>query len=243
MTAVALSPRRVLATREAAWARRLARMLGRTRVSPNAVSVAGVGCALVACAAFASAPAATGVPRALVFVTAAAAIQLRLLCNLLDGMLAVEEGLATPLGDLYNEIPDRLADVAILIGAGAAVRELTGGLALGCAAAVAALFTAYVRALGGSLGLTQRFIGPMAKQHRMFVLTVGAVCAATESSFNLPPQSVRAALAVIAAGAIVTAWRRIRLIARELERVPPPGARGVPGSPRGDAPRMEMEER
>ena len=61
MTQLAL-PRRVLATRDAAWARRLARMLGRTRVSPNAVSVAGVGFALVACAAFASAPAATGVP-------------------------------------------------------------------------------------------------------------------------------------------------------------------------------------
>jgi phosphatidylglycerophosphate synthase len=216
MTELTLS-RRVLATRDAAWARRLARMLGRTRVSPNAVSVAGVGCALVACAAFASAPAAIGVSRGILFAVAAAAIQLRLLCNLLDGMLAVEEGLATPLGDLYNEIPDRLADIAILLGAGAAARDLTGGLALGCAAAIAALFTAYVRLLGGSLGLTQHFTGPMAKQHRMFVLTIAAVCGAVESSIGLPPQSIRAALAVIAAGAIATACRRLRLIAWEME--------------------------
>ena len=33
----------------------------------------------------------------------------------------------------------------------------------------------YIRALGGSLGLEQDFVGPMAKQHRMFVLTLGAI--------------------------------------------------------------------
>ena len=38
---------------------------------------------------------------------AAAGIQLRLLCNLLDGMLAVEEGFKSKTGDIYNDLPDR----------------------------------------------------------------------------------------------------------------------------------------
>jgi phosphatidylglycerophosphate synthase len=181
------------------------------------VSIAGVGWSLVACTMFALAPAFGGGAAALVFAIAAAAIQLRLLCNLLDGMLAVEEGLHTPLGDLYNDVPDRLADMAILAGAGASVRDLTGGVALGCAAALAALFTAYVRLLGGSLGVTQPFVGPMAKQHRMFALTVAALAAAGETAFGREPRAIAAGLAIVFAGSIVTACRRIRLIAKDLE--------------------------
>lgn len=217
MSVITLSPRRVLATRETAWARGLARALARIGATPNAVSLAGVVWALAASAAFFVVPPLAGPPRAIACLLAAAAIQLRLLCNLLDGMLAVEEGLKTPLGDLYNEIPDRLADVAILVGAGAAVRDLPGGLALGCAAAIAALFTAYLRVLGGSLGVTQPFTGPMAKQHRMFVLTVAALCGAAEAALGLPLRAMLAGLAVIVIGAIATAGRRIALIADELE--------------------------
>jgi len=216
MTGIALT-RRVLATRDTRWARRLAHLLHDLGATPNGVSIAGVGWALAAGAALALAPAFDGAGPAIAFAIAAAAIQLRLLCNLLDGMLAVEEGLGTPLGDLYNEIPDRLADVVILLGAGAAVRNVTGGLALGCGAALAALFTAYIRVLAGSLGMTQPFIGPMAKQHRMFVLTIAALCAAVEAALGMPMRALVTGLAIIAAGAVVTAWRRIALIAAALE--------------------------
>src|SRR4029434_6543150 len=107
--------------------------------------------------------------------------QLRLLCNLLDGMLAVEEGLKSATGEIFNELPDRVADVVILVGAGYAVPGVPFMPALGWLAAVLALLTAYVRALAGSLGLTQHFVGPMAKQHRMFTLTVAALVAAIGS--------------------------------------------------------------
>jgi phosphatidylglycerophosphate synthase len=152
------------------------------------------------------------------FIAAAASIQLRLLCNLLDGMLAVEERLRTATGALYNEVPDRIADVVLLVGAGCAVRDLPGGLLLGAAAAMLAVFTAYVRALGGSLGTTQYFSGPMAKQHRMFALTCGAIGSAVEAAFGTSAAAMAAALAVIIVGAAVTALRRLRSIARELEQ-------------------------
>jgi len=48
---------------------------------------------------------------------------------------------------------------------------------LGYGATILAFGTAYIRALGGALGFEQDFVGPMAKQHRMFVLTLAAIVA------------------------------------------------------------------
>jgi len=39
-------------------------------------------------------------------------------CNLLDGMVAIEGGLKTPAGELFNDVPDRISDPLILVGAG-----------------------------------------------------------------------------------------------------------------------------
>jgi phosphatidylglycerophosphate synthase len=208
--------RRILATRNAGWARACAHRLADAGVQPNTVSLAGIAFALGAFAAFCLAP---GVPRGarvIVLVLAAGAIQLRLLCNLLDGMLAVEEGLKTKTGEIYNDLPDRIADIIILAGAGYATRALPYGETLGWIAASLAVFTAYVRLLGGSLGVAQPFVGPMAKPHRMFTLTVATLISAAETAVALPPIAMRTGLAVIAAGSIVTIVRRTRLIAGEV---------------------------
>jgi phosphatidylglycerophosphate synthase len=209
-------PRRVLATRNAGWAKRLARRLGQTGVQPNAVSVAGVIFAFAASAAFYFAPVLMDDNRAALLLAAAAAIQFRLLCNLLDGMLAIEGGLKSKTGELYNEIPDRVADVLILVGAGYSARSLAYGVSLGWAAAVFALFSAYLRVLGGSLDATQHFTGPMAKQHRMFTLTVFTLLAAAEAMLGLPPRAIGIGLWIIVAGSIVTLFRRTARIADEL---------------------------
>jgi phosphatidylglycerophosphate synthase len=213
----AASPRRILATRKARWARALAHALGRAGVRPNAVSIASVGFALAACGAYWLVPDVAAGIRMAALLLAAAAIQLRLLCNLLDGMLAVEEGLKTRTGDIYNDLPDRVADVFILVGAGYSIRYLPGGALLGWAASVMAVFTAYVRLLGGSLGMTQHFIGPMAKQHRMFALTLATLLSAVETMLGARPRAMWIGLAAIVAGSIVTACRRTVRIIREME--------------------------
>ena len=210
------TPRRLLATRDAGWAKKCARWLGRHGVRPNAVSIAGVVFALGASIAFYSVPGLSRGGRMVVLIVAAASVQLRLLCNLLDGMLAVEEGFHTKTGEIYNDLPDRVADVLILVGAGYSVRELAYGATLGWTAAMLAVFTAYVRVLGGSLGVTQHFIGPMAKQHRMFTLTVFTLLAVLETLLGMPPQAIRFGLWIIVAGSIVTAFRRTRRIGREV---------------------------
>jgi phosphatidylglycerophosphate synthase len=185
-------------------------------VRPNAVSIGGVALACGSAAAFVAAPTLSPIACAITLIVAAACIQLRLLCNLLDGMLAVEEGFKSQLGEIYNDLPDRVADVVVLVGAGYSVRGAPWGVTLGWAAAVLAIFTAYVRVLGGSLGVTQHFIGPMAKQHRMFTLTVATVAAAIEAIVGLPSLAICTGLVVIIVGAIATAVRRVRRIAGEV---------------------------
>jgi phosphatidylglycerophosphate synthase len=209
--------RRVLATRNAGWARALARRLGRAGIRPNAVSIAGVVFAFGASGAFYLAPDVSPGVRTVLLLLAATTIQLRLVCNLLDGMLAVEEGFKSKTGDIYNDLPDRVADVLILVGAGAAMRHVPYGSTLGWFAALMAIFTAYVRLLGGSLGVTQHFIGPMAKQHRMFTLTVATLLSAVETMLGVPLRAMRVGLGLIVAGSIVTVWRRTRRIVSEVE--------------------------
>jgi phosphatidylglycerophosphate synthase len=181
------------------------------------VSIAGIALGVVVSVAFALVPAAGREGRAGLLLVAAAGIQLRLLCNLLDGMLAVEEGFKSTIGDIYNDLPDRVADVVILVGAGYSVRHVAYGVPLGWTAAVLALATAYVRLLGGSLGVTQHFIGPMAKQHRMFTLTVVTLLAAAEALLDMPSRAMLIGLGVIVAGSVITAIRRTRRVVEEME--------------------------
>jgi len=209
--------RRVLRTRSRAWPSAIARQLSRARITPNQVSIASiVFAALASWALYQAGLLIAGAPIRWL-ILAAAAIQLRLLCNLLDGLLAIEGGLKSKTGDLYNEVPDRIADIMILLGAGYAARMYPWGMTLGVAATILALLTAYIRLLGGSLGLPQDFSGPMAKQHRMFVLTLGCLAGVVEYALHFTLRSLLVALAVIAAGSAVTIVRRTARIARAVQ--------------------------
>ena len=208
--------RRELATRQSGWALALSRWLAQRGLRPNTVSVAGIAFAAMSALAFAVVPELDREARAGALFAAAAGIQLRLLCNLLDGMLAVEQGLKSKTGDIYNEIPDRVADILILVGAGYSARDLPYGMTLGWAAALTAVLTAYVRVFGGSIGVTQHFIGPMAKQHRMFTLTVVTLVAIGETLGGLPPRAIRVGLALIIAGSMATAIRRTGRVVSEV---------------------------
>lgn len=210
--------RRPIATRRWQVFQRLARWLADIGVTPNAISCSSIFFAAGAAAAFVSASYAdTYVLRAAAMLIAVGMIQLRLIANLLDGLVAVEGGKATPTGDLYNEVPDRIADTLILVGAGFAPLSSPW---LGAAAAIAAMFVAYIRAMGASLGVGQVFAGPMAKQHRMAVTTVATVASALPIDYSQHFLSI--ALALIALGSIVTAGRRLLIIATRLREAKQP---------------------
>ena len=210
--------RRPIPARSASWATLAAHRLQRAGVRPNQVSVLGVVFAAVAAICLILAGRSEDGARIALFVVAAAAMPLRLLCNMLDGMLAVEGGLKTPTGEIYNELPDRLADLLILAGAGYAIGDVAWGPELGWAAATTALLTAYVRTLGAAAGASHHFVGPMAKPRRMHVLIAACLLSAVETAVGWPQGRVMmVALIAIIVGGLATIVQRLRAIADDLE--------------------------
>jgi phosphatidylglycerophosphate synthase len=199
--------RRPLKTRSSRWAQRLAGYLASTAISPNQISVAsvvvaGIGAAVVLV---------IDAPWSL--VVCAFCIQLRLLCNLLDGMVALEGGKQSVLGALYNEIPDRLADSIFMVAVGYVVQLPW----LGWCCALFAALTAYIRVLGGSLGLPQDFRGPMAKPHRMALLTAACLLGAGERALWGSQHTLMAGLVLVGVGTLATCGTRTLAVSRALQ--------------------------
>lgn len=218
MTDAAPENRRPLKSRGAGWARSLAAAMARSGVTPDGISGASVGFAALGASMFLLAGTGTGATRVLAFLAAGLCIQLRLLCNLLDGMVAVEHGKGGPAGPIWNELPDRVADVLFLAGAGycAYGAGLDAGQPLGWLASVLAVLTAYVRELGRALGFPADFSGPMAKPHRMAVLTATCLVAVLEPLWGWRGEAVLVGLAAITLGTAWTTVRRTRTLAGRL---------------------------
>ena len=212
--------RRPIAARQTGWAQRVAAWLVARRASANGISLAGMAAAALAGLCFwgvwHAAPGGFG--QRLLWLLGAALVQARLLANLFDGMVALGRGIASPVGELYNEVPDRVSDTAILLGLGAAGG---GAWGLGLAAALAAMATAYVRAVGKAAGAGSDFSGPMAKQQRMALVTgVAVLSALLPLAWQVWAGWHIAAwvLLVITVLATATALRRLLRVARALMR-------------------------
>ena len=202
------SDRRPLASRNTFWAASATRLLLRTPITADHISLLGIVFSALAGWALVVAPTS---PWA--FLAAAVGIQLRLLCNMLDGLVAVEGRRSSYNGPLFNEVPDRIEDSIIIIAFGYAA-----GLDwLGYVTALFAIFTAYIRALGGTLGFGQDFRGPMAKPQRMAALTIGCVGAFAEALIAGTQYVPQVALITVAAGALWTAGRRLSAISSQLK--------------------------
>jgi phosphatidylglycerophosphate synthase len=202
--------RRPIATRDAGWARAMAAWLARTAVTPDQISAisivfAGIGAALL-----------VWWPNPVGLLLCALCIQLRLLCNLLDGLVAVEGGKGSALGKIYNEFPDRITDSLFLVALGYAC----GAPWLGWLSALLAVLTAYVRIFGGSLGFAQDFRGPLAKAQRMAVLTAACVIGAAEAFGHAERYALYAAAVVIAAGSLLTCITRTRALVAHMRGQP-----------------------
>lgn len=212
--------RRPIASREAAISKRMARWLADRGVSPNAISIAGMVAAVLGGLAFYS-TSFEGWHWRVAWLAGAVLTQVRLLANMLDGMVAILRGVASPVGELYNEIPDRISDFALLVGLGYAAG---GAPALGWAAALTAVFTAYVRAEVKVAGAPHDFCGPLAKPQRMFLVTLaGLYCCFSPAhwqpmltDWRLGPAGLT--LIIIIVGGLITAVRRIWRAGSHLNR-------------------------
>ena len=213
--------RRDVASRKVGLFRRFAMRLSLWGVSPNIISIASIGFALLG---------SVGIYELLIAknwfgiivggALALIGIQGRLICNLLDGLVAIEGGKKTSIGDLYNEVPDRVSDTLLIAAAGFGLSRIgySYGAELGLATTLAALGTAYIRVLGGSLSLPQSFRGPMEKQHRMALLNVGVGLSLLEFALR---QSLgfcmSIILVIILLGSCITVGLRLSDLARILK--------------------------
>ncbi len=209
--------RRPMGLRENAWLRALARGLQQHGATPNTVSLASIACAALGGACLLGSHWAGPHIALTLLLLAPALMGLRGLCNLIDGMIAVEGGLRTRSGEVFNDVPDRVSDLILFAAAGYAALETSWGVPLGWTAGALAIMTAYARLLGGALGTPQFFTGPMAKPHRMAVLSLACVAAAVERIAAGSSWSLVAGLGVIAAGCVVTTAVRVRKIVVTLE--------------------------
>ena len=147
---------------------------------------------------------------------------IRLWFNMLDGMVALASGKASPRGEILNEVPDRISDVVIFVGV-----AHSGWCAplLGYWSAIWALLTAYIGVLGQAVGVQREFSGVMAKPWRMVVLHAGAWGTAlafwTDSSLAFGGRTiVDWACLVVIAGCAQTVVVRLRRILAALAARP-----------------------
>ncbi len=192
--------RRPLVSRNSAWAARVAAWAVSRDITPNQLSQASMAFAALGFALYVMSTQGNGVVQFLCLLLAAATLQARLVCNLIDGMVAIEGGKGARDGPFWNEAPDRVSDLLFFAGAGLAA----GQADLGLLAAALAIGTAYVRELGRAEGFAPDFSGPLAKPQRMAVLTAGTALAALYAS----ELTLTATLWVVVAGAAATVFRR-----------------------------------
>ncbi len=152
--------------------------LARAGVTPDQVTLAAVPVAILAGACLLASPA---VPALLLVVPLLAGV--RILLNLVDGNMARRTGRIHARGELYNEVGDRLADIAFL----APVAWLPGAMPhvvlLGVMTGVMA---SYVGITAKAAGGERIYRGILSKPGRMALL-----CACCVIAFFLGPDDTR----------------------------------------------------
>jgi phosphatidylglycerophosphate synthase len=205
--------RRPIPARNLAMTKRVARWLAERGLTPNGISAVGLAVGVGSGIALGLTQVFPEAARPL-WAAAAVMVLLRGISNMLDGMVAVEQHRGTKTGLFWNELPDRVTDVALFVGAG---YSLGGSPVAGWLGACLALFVTYVRALGVLGGAPADFRGPFAKQQRMFSIAIlAAVLAFAPASwrFSWGPDGDWGPMAVLlwimVPGIAWTAMRRLR---------------------------------
>ncbi len=160
------SSRRPIASALRRTAEGAVRVCVRRGVHPDMVSYLSIAASLGAAACFCRASA-----HPWLLLVGPLLCYLRLWFNMLDGMVALAAKSASHRGEIINDLPDRVSDVAIFVGV--AHSGLCSPIS-GYWAAILALLTAYVGILGQAVGARRSFAGIMSKPWRMVTLHVGA---------------------------------------------------------------------
>lgn len=185
----------------------VADLLLRWGLSPNGASMIGMFLGILGGWAFATT---ARYPGPTFWLLGAMGIFLRSAFNVLDGVMAHRSGNITPVGTFLNDITDRVADGAMLVGWGYAWGSSE---VLGWASAFFALLTAAVRVTGKVAGARMHYGGIMSKPVRMYVLIFCALTMVVAPQPWLPTT----ALWLILGGSLITSFQRTLRILHDLQ--------------------------
>jgi phosphatidylglycerophosphate synthase len=179
--------------------------LGRTRVTPNALTAAGV----LLCAAAAVVVYFEYRGELAAFWVGAALFIVGSILDILDGALARSSGRATPFGAFVDSMTDRVSE-GVMLGAIALVFMRDGNewaLAFTFAAAVGSFLVSYARAKAEILGL-RGDVGIGSRAERVVVISAGLILA--------PWGALPWAIYLLAATAWLTVFQRLLAVRRQL---------------------------
>jgi len=127
----------------------------------------------------------------------------RMALNAMDGMMAREWRMATPLGAVLNELGDVIADLGLYLPL-AFVWEPARWPVV--AFGIGAVLTEFCGVLGRALGAERQYQGPMGKSDRAFLIgALGLLTALLPQMFRFWPWIFGIAVPLLAA----TCWNRI----------------------------------
>ena len=147
--------------------------LGRTRLSPDILTAAGVGLSVLGAVAVYFEREGWGW-----FWIGAALFVVGSILDILDGALARSRGAGSPFGAFIDSTVDRVGEGAMLTAIGLVLMRdaLEWGVALAFAAVMGSFLVSYTRARAESLGL-KGDVGLGSRAERVVVITTGLVLA------------------------------------------------------------------
>ncbi len=102
-------------------------------------------------------------------IVAICLIILRMTLNTLDGVIALKIGRTSMIGEMVNALPDRYADIFILVGI--ALSSLCN-VRIGLLASLTVLLVSYSGILGKALGVSWQHHGPLDKVDRLILIMI-----------------------------------------------------------------------
>lgn len=150
--------------------RPLVNQLAQQGITPNQITLSAVGLSLITGGIIAIWPQSPEV-----FWLIPITLFIRMALNAIDGMLAREHAMITPLGSILNELGDVISDAALYLPF-SLIPGSRGVLLV--PVVILALFTEMAGILGVTLGGQRRYDGPMGKSDRAFVFGFISLCLA-----------------------------------------------------------------
>jgi CDP-diacylglycerol---glycerol-3-phosphate 3-phosphatidyltransferase len=133
----------------------------------------------------------------------------RTACNALDGMVARGLKVSSAMGEVYNEVFDRISDAAIFFCIGLSNH---GSMTLAFVATICILINSYLGIVGKAAGGSRIYIGIIGKADRMILLGAMGIV----SFFIFKREYWNILLLILIAGTSIAAIQRIAAIRKDL---------------------------